>query len=328
MYRMRVIAGDLKFPEGPVAFADGSVALVESRGQTLTLVTPDGNKSTLARIAGGPNGAALGPDGRIYVCNNGGMGWHLVQGQWLARPPLASEYRGGSIQRIDPATGEVETLFTRCGDNALRAPNDLVFDRQGGLWFTDFGKFRSRDLDFGGVYYVTPDMKHIFECAYPMLQANGIALSSDERTLYTAETYTARLWAFKLGGAGQIVPVSSALRGEKGRCLAGLGGYRMFDSMALEACGNICLATMLTGEITVISPTGSVVETVDVGDPGVSNIAFGGADMRTAFVTLGRSGTLVAIDWPRPGLPLNFGRIPINLANRGKHSPVEGYGVA
>src|SRR4029450_5242832 len=74
MASMRVIASDLDFPEGPVVLPDGSVLLVEIRAQQLTRVWPGGRKEVVAKIPGGPNGAAIGPDGQCYVCNNGGGG--------------------------------------------------------------------------------------------------------------------------------------------------------------------------------------------------------------------------------------------------------------
>ena len=75
MPNVRVLATGLEFPEGPVVMPDGSVVLVEIRGQRLTRVWPDGRKEVVAQIPGGPNGAALGPDGKMYVCNNGGFSW-------------------------------------------------------------------------------------------------------------------------------------------------------------------------------------------------------------------------------------------------------------
>ncbi len=75
MSKLRVIATGLEFPEGPVVMPDGSVVLVEIRAQKLTRVYPDGRKETVAKIPGGPNGAAIGPDGKCYICNNGGFSW-------------------------------------------------------------------------------------------------------------------------------------------------------------------------------------------------------------------------------------------------------------
>ena len=76
------------------------------------------------------------------------------------------DYLGGSIQRVDLQTGKVETVVTKCGEHPLRGPNDLVFDRHGGLWFSDLGKRRARDIDVGAFYYLKPGMKEIVEGVY------------------------------------------------------------------------------------------------------------------------------------------------------------------
>ena len=73
--KIREIASGLRFPEGPIAMADGSVVLVEIARGTLSRVTPAGKVEVIAELGGGPNGAALGPDGKVYVCNNGGFNW-------------------------------------------------------------------------------------------------------------------------------------------------------------------------------------------------------------------------------------------------------------
>src|SRR5215475_7201933 len=75
MSNTRVLATGLEFPEGPVVMPDGSVILVEIRGKKLTRVHPDGRKEVVAQVPGGPNGAALGPDGKMWICNNGGFTW-------------------------------------------------------------------------------------------------------------------------------------------------------------------------------------------------------------------------------------------------------------
>ena len=117
----------------------------------------------------------------------------------------------------------------------MKGPNDLVFDRHGGLWFTDLGKRRARDMDVGAFYYIKPGMKEIVEGGFGMLPANGIGLSPDENTVYVAETPTARLWAFDLSAPGEVKPRDVIYRGERGKPIAGLGGYQMFDSLAVEA---------------------------------------------------------------------------------------------
>lgn len=306
MSNPRVIATGLEFPEGPIAMPDGSVILVEIRGRRLTRVHPDGRKEVIAQIPGGPNGAALGPDGKIYLCNNGGFSWTPLRGMMMPGAPSAAEYIGGSIQRVDVQSGRIETLFDKCGEHPLKGPNDLVFDRDGGLWFTDLGKRRARDMDVGAFYYMKPGAAGVVEGHFGMLPANGIGLSPDEKTVYVAETPTARLWAFDVGAPGQIRPSEVIYRGERGRPIAGLGGYQMFDSLAVEACGNVCVATLVSGCISVIAPDGRLVEQVPTGDIVTTNIAFGGPELKTAYITLSGRGELVAMDWPRPGLPLNF----------------------
>src|SRR3974390_2242947 len=118
MSNIRVLATDLEFPEGPVALPDGSVLLVEIRGQRLTRVWPDGRKEVVAKIPGGPNGAAIGPDGKCYICNNGGFSWTPTRSTIMPGPqPL--DYIGGSIQRVDLQNGRVETVVDKCGEHLL-----------------------------------------------------------------------------------------------------------------------------------------------------------------------------------------------------------------
>jgi gluconolactonase len=307
MSNLRVIATGLEFPEGPVAMPDGSVVLVEIRRQTLTRVYPDGRTEIVAKMPGGPNGAALGPDGKMYVCNNGGFSWVPGPGGILMpHAPKPEDYRGGALQRVDLQSGAIETMFTHCGDRRLNGPNDLVFDRDGGLWFSDLGKRRPRDMDVGAVFYMKKGGRELVEAVPAMLPANGIGLSPDEKTVYVAETPTARLWAFDIAAPGELKPAPVIYRGEVGRPIAGLGGYQMFDSLAVEASGNVCIATLVSGCISVIAPDGALVEQVPTGDRVTTNIAFGGPDLKTAHITLSGRGELVAMDWPRGGLPLNF----------------------
>lgn len=298
----RAIATGLRFPEGPVAFDDGSVALVEIERGTVSHVARDGAISVIARTGGGPNGMAIGPDAAFYVCNNGGLSWRSDEG--ILRPTgPAPDYSGGRIERVEPQTGSVRILYDRCGEHLLRSPNDIVFDVFGGFYFTDMGKSRARDRDHGGVYYALPDGSRIVEVVYPLLTPNGVALSPDGSVLYVTETETARVWAFDIAEAGCVrkQPFPSA---NGGRLVAGLGGYQRFDSMAVDSERNLCVATMVTSCITVISESGDIVRQVPTGDVFTTNICFGGPDRRTAFVTLSGRGELVAMDWPQAGLEL------------------------
>jgi len=211
MTDIRVLATGLRFPEGPVALDDGSVVLVEIARGTVTRVAADGAVSVVADLGGGPNGLALGPDGGLYVCNNGGFEWHDEAG--LLRPVgTPGSYSGGRIERVDLRTGASRMLYDRCGEHRLCGPNDIVFDRHGGFYFTDLGKTRPRDRDQGGVYYAMADGSGIKAVAYPMLTPNGIGLSPDEATLYVAETEGGRLWAFDIVEPGRTAGGSCSTR--------------------------------------------------------------------------------------------------------------------
>ena len=308
MMKIRELTSGLMFPEGPVAMADGSVILVEIGRRTLTRVAPDGKKHIIADMGGGPNGAAIGPDGAMYVCNNGGFNFATnAQGAYLPTGQ-ADDYSGGRIERVNLATGKIERLLDSVDGLPLRGPNDLVFDRDGGLYFTDLGKARPTELDRGGVFYAAPGFTASQVIARPALTANGCALSPDGNILYFAETEGARLWAFDITSPGQVRrqpwPSPTGAR----MLVASPGGhYQRFDSMAVDALGNICVATLAHGGITVVSPDGKMVTHVPMPERYVTNICFGGEDMRTAFITLSGTGRLVAVDdWPIPGLRLNF----------------------
>ena len=299
------ITSGLGFPEGPIAMPDGSVILVEIERGTLSRVTPDGKIHVVAKLGGGPNGAAMGPRGKIYVTNNGGFKWVERPGK-LFPTTQPDDYAGGLIQVVDPDTGKFETLYDSCDGRKLCGPNDLVFDATGGFWFSDPGKRRERDMDQGAVYYAKADGSMIREAVFPIERPNGVGLSPDERTLYVVETTTARCWSFKLSGPGQIESANGPYRGEKGTVLVGLGGYQMFDSLAVDRDGHICVATLITGAVSDIWPDGSRVDQYMLPDPMVTNVCFGGPDLRTAFATLSMGGTLVSFEWPRPGRPLNY----------------------
>ena len=301
---MRDVTSGLQFPEGPIALPDGSVLVVEIRRGTLTRVAPDGRKTGVANTGGGPNGAAIGPDGKVYVCNNGGFEWHDLGG--LVVPGnQPHDYIGGRIQRVDIDTGKVEDLYTACDGHPLRGPNDIVFDAAGGFWFTDHGKLRERDRDRTGVYYARADGSLIKEAIFPLDAPNGVGLSPDGTRLYVAETWTGRVWWWELDAPGDIVQTMGFGPGG-GSLLAGLPGYQLFDSLAVDGEGNVCVATLVNGGITVIAPNGDVVEHVPTGDPLTTNICFGGPDLRTAFITLSGTGRLVTTAWPRPGLRLAY----------------------
>jgi gluconolactonase len=164
---------------------------------------------------------------------------------------------------------------------------------------------RAREQDRGAVCYARADGSLIREIVFPITTPNGIGLSPDGATLYVAETETARLWAFALSGPGEIIrePWPSP---HGGRLVTGSSNYQRFDSLAVDAAGNICVATLVNGGITIISPDGSSMRHVPTPDRWTTNICFGGPDLATAFITLSSTGRLVACDWEGPGTPLAY----------------------
>jgi gluconolactonase len=298
-----VVTDGLQFPEGPIAMADGSVLLVEIRRKTLTRVTPDGRQHIVAEFEGGPNGAAIGPDGAVYIANNGGFEWvSAPNGSVTTHGKAPHDYKSGSIQRVDLKTGAVKTLYTECDGRPLRGPNDLVFDRDGGMWISDPGKVHAEWIHHGHLLYARADGSLIRRVRDPMVTPNGVGLAPDQKTLYVAETLTSRVHVFRITGPGQL---AASAEGWDAEVFGPLPGKQMLDSMAVEASGNLCVGTLRNGGITVFEPNGRF-EHHAMPDPMVTNICFGGPDMRDAWITGSATGTLFKCRWPRPGLVLNF----------------------
>ncbi len=324
----RVIADGLSYPEGPVYRPDGTILVVEIGAGKLTRVHPDGTKENVATLGGGPNGAAIGPDGAVYVCNDGGLliipvpqstGGDLAVA--IGQPP---NNQIGSIQRVAP-DGTVTTLYTHFTATPplspgaspvtlpLRSPDDLVFDSAGGFWFTDWGKDRWRDRDITGVYYAKPDGSSITEVIFPLKSPNGIELSPDEKRLYVAESFTRKILYWELDGPGVINQTKSACLDHSFLLTSHIPYQACLDSMKADERGNLYAACFLPhganpnsrGGITVISPDGEILEWIDIDigqpDPLPSNICFGGPDRRTAYITLSGTGRLIACRMRVPG---------------------------
>jgi gluconolactonase len=227
----------------------------------------------------------------------------------LPGPHNPAAYIGGRIQRVDLSTGAVTDLYTECDGRPLRAPNDLVFDTDGGFWFTDHGirDRAARTSDLTSIYYANADGSHISEQVHPVEGPNGIGLSPDGSTLYWAETFSGRVLQRTIASPGQLaraVPMDPSV------CLAGLPGYQLLDSLAVDGAGNVCAATLINGGVTVISPDGSSITHVATGDPLTTNICFGDRDgsgqYRDAYITASGTGKLLHTRWEHHGLRLNF----------------------
>ncbi len=305
--KISVLAEGLYFPEGPVYMPDGSILVVEIAKGSLTRIYNDGKKEIITDLGGGPNGAAIGPDGYCYVCNNGGFKWDVSADKNYRRPILqADDYVSGRIEKVNLATGKFEALYTQCDGVALRGPNDIVFDSYGNFWFTDLGKLRERTMDRGSVYWAKADGSRIVEAIHPIMTPNGIGLSPDGKYLYVAETEGGKLYQFKIIKDGVVEKIDFPLSPNGGKLLNKEGGLKRFDSLAIEKSGNICVGTLLSGGISVISPKGRLLEFHSMNDPYITNICFGGKNYTDAFITASYSGQLLKVNWKREGLKLNF----------------------
>lgn len=312
---MRTVCTGLQFPEGPVALADGTVLVVEIARGTLSRVdVATGEVTVVADCGGGPNGAAIGPDGLVYLCNNGGyFSWFTADGITIPGP-TPDTYQGGSIQRVDLATGSVETLYDACDGERLVAPNDLVFDAHGGFWFTDHGVQGGAHTDRPGLLYAKADGSSIIGAAWGTDGANGVGLSPGGDRVYLAETHHGTIWEWAVLAPGEIGPLEHETSDHSGgRLLYDAPQGHLYDSLAIDGEGWICVATIGPGGVTGVSPDGSIAELIDVPDEAlVTNICFAdrtpdGADdpdHHTAYITASSTGALVATRWHRPGLGL------------------------
>ncbi len=294
---IEIMADGLGFCEGPVVMPDGSVLVVDLISANITRVWK-GGKEVVKNVGGGPNGAQLGPDGALYICNNGG-----------ASPDnhsLADPGQPGRVERLDLETGKVERLFDHAGDIALSAPNDLVFDADGGFYFTDYGKTLAECYARGGVYYCSADRSSVKPIIRNGTGFNGIGLSPDGGTLYYCRYFEGRLMRLTITGPGEVEMVEGTSN-PHAELVGGGFGEAEFDGLAVAASGNIVIGTNHTGGVTTFTPEGDVTTFLDLPERMVTNVAFGGGDMRDAYMTWSTSGRLVRMRWEEPGLKLNFG---------------------
>jgi gluconolactonase len=252
-------AGGFRFLEGPAFDWEGHLVVVDASQSLVAKLAPDGKCTEFCNTGGKPTGSAFHPDRRLF-CADGGL---------------------KAIVEIPPAGGSFRIFADRCAEDGepFRGPNDLRFNRNGDLYWTDPpGSTLANRI--GCVYWATPD-GHVRRFAHGMAFPNGLCFSADWSTLLVAETNTDLVHAFEVrsdGSAGKHwIYAHLESRGGDGR----VGGA---DGMAFDADGNLWVAHWGKGEVAVVDRAGKTFATFHIPDCNVTNLAFHNTDLYvTAF---------------------------------------------
>jgi gluconolactonase len=276
-HELREVAAGLGALEGPVWTRHGYLLVgSQSRGVLYQIGdgrVGEGEPQLFAETGGGPNGLAEGPDGSIWVVQNGGH-------------PMASRSSrkvAPGVQRV--RNGQVEDLLT----SGFDAPNDCVFAPDGRLWFTDPRGEMPDAAQPGRVCALDPTTLKVEVLADGPLYPNGLSFGLDPDDFYLAETTTGRILRARRtsDGIGQFDVFADLPEGTP-------------DGIAFDRRGNLLVAGTEVNAVFVFDPGGALVETIEVaqGDPVlVSNLCFGGDDGCTLFITVFKGGRVFACPW-------------------------------
>ena len=261
-------------PEGPAFDGLGNLYFVNWSTSSIIKLTPDGTASEFFNTRGSPAGLALYPDGALYVADEG------------------DDIHG--VLRVDE--GRATILVDAYESTPLNGANDLVFDRDGILYFSD--PWRSSLANpIGGFYRLFLDgrLERLDQgLAFP----NGVAISPAGDAVYLAETYRNQNQRYAIDERGQLGPREE---------FAALPGSEGPDGMAFDEAGNLYVAHYGGGRVAVFGPAGELVDEIPVPGANVTNVAFGGSDRRTLVITDVATGSLYTTRVDVPGLKL-FGQ--------------------
>ena len=256
------------FLEGPSFDRDGNLYFTDIPFGRIFRASPAGQVTLVAEYDGEPNGLKIRADGRIFI----------------------TDYRNG-IMRLDPATGEVMPVLGRYYTEHLRGVNDLFFAANGDLYFTDQGRTGHHDPT-GGVYRVTAAGR--FEKILSAgINPNGLVTSLDESVLYVGMTNANAVWHLALMPDGGVTAVGTMIQ---------LSGGIGPDGLALTAEGGLVVAHPGMGAVWIFNRRGEPLFRVNsCGSDLVTNIAFGGAEMKTLYITDSGNGRILRAEVPVAG---------------------------
>ena len=255
--KAKLVASGLKFAEGPLWLPDVRLIVSDVLSKVVLALDAAGHKSDFRRPSNVANGHALDSDGSVVEAEAGDSTHH------------------GLITRI-ATDGSVTVLADNFRGNRFNAPNDLIVKRDGTIWFTDpdFNELFASEIGFKGVYRLDSQTKAVTLLTKTLSEPNGIAFSPDEKTLYVSDSQTGRLYSFPVAADDTLGPGKEF----------GLG----CDGVGVDEQGNVWASTC-DQYVAITDPAGISIGAIAF--PGTTtNLAWGGADGKTLFVTTQEGG--------------------------------------